>query len=254
MTTTKKDISLFFPIFGSHVKRIGWVRTLSGALPMYLCIPGLMISHLTFTVLFYQWLVLPVFGTKRVLWTDYVIIDRQRIKALPFFDQLNCKFCGYANGLCCMMNQEYDNLAEYRKDVGMIRHFLLFFVLCLLIPFNLFMELSFQIIYNILVSRPLGMQRISIREASEILTKNGYATQFYPFEKMVIRMGKSTMFRFLMGLEQIESAWCPLKHFEEREGIVYPEHHQKFFGQNEIQEMRKVLMTEGTVSDRKPTW
>ena len=254
MTTKIIDISLLFPIFGSHVKRIGWLRTLSGAFSMYLCIPGLMISHLTFTVLLYQWFVCPIFGIKHVRWKDYVIIDRQRIKDLSFFDRLNCKFCGYANGLCCMMNKEYDILAEYQKEMGGVRHFMLFFVMCLLIPFNIFMELSFQIIYNILVSRPLGMQRISIKETAEIMRENGYAAQFPLFEKMVIRSGKNTMFRFLMGLEQIESSWCPLKHFEEREGVVYPEHHKKFFGQDEIQEMRKVLMTEGTVSDRKPTW
>lgn len=254
MNNKTKDISLLFPIFGSHIKRIGWLRTLSGAFAMFLCIPGLMIAHLTFTVLLYQWLVCPLLGIKHVRWKDYVIIDRHRIKALSRIDRLNCKFCGYANGLCGMMNQEYDNLAEYREKIGFIRHVMLFFVMCLLIPFNLFMELSVQIIYNILVSRPLGMQRISIKEAAEIMKKNGYAAQFPPFEKMVIRSGKNTMFRFLMGLEQIESSWCPLSHFEKREGVVYPEHHKKFFGQDEIQEMRKVLKTEGTVSDRKPTW
>ena len=57
-----------------------------------------------------------------------------------------------------------------------------------------------------------------------------------------------------MALEQIESSWCPLTHFERREGIVYPEHHRKFFGPNEIDAMRATLSTTGTVSARKPTW
>ena len=219
---------------------------------MYLCIPILMISHLTFTVLFYQCLVRPIFGTKRIRWADYVIIDRHRIKVLSLLDQLNCIFCGYANGLCCMMNQEYDNIAELRKKLGLTQRFLLFLMSSILIPFNLIMELHFQIIYNILVSRPLGMHRVSIKEASEIMKKNDYASQFSPFIKMVIRSGKSTMFRFSMGLEQIESSWCPLKHFEEREGIVYPKHHKKFFTHNDVQKMRELLKTEGSVSDRKP--
>jgi hypothetical protein len=57
-----------------------------------------------------------------------------------------------------------------------------------------------------------------------------------------------------MALEQIESSWCPLKHFERREGIVYPDHHKKFFGPDEIEAMRQTLMNEGSVSYRKPIW
>jgi len=49
-------------------------------------------------------------------------------------------------------------------------------------------------------------------------------------------------------------SWCPLKHFERREGIVYPDHHKKFFGPDEIEAMRQTLMNERSVSSRKALW
>jgi hypothetical protein len=112
--------------------------------------------------------------------------------------------------------------------------------------------LSHQIIYNILVSRPLGMHRVSAKETNAMLEEYGYASQFSKLTRHFLRGSKSGALRFAMALEQIESSWCPLKHFERREGIVYPDHHKRFFGPDEIEAMRQTLMTEGTVSSRKP--
>ena len=72
--------------------------------------------------------------------------------------------------------------------------------------------------------------------------------------RFLIRVAKNSQLRFAMALEQIESAFCPLRHFEEREGIVYPDHHKRFFGPEQIEEMRQTLMTVGTVSEKTPTW
>jgi hypothetical protein len=116
----------------------------------------------------------------------------------------------------------------------------------------IFAELSLQIIYNVLVSRPLGMHRVSIAEARQIIEDDDYAGQMPTWLRTFVRMYKSTWLRFSMALEQIESSWCPLTHFERREGIVYPEHHRKFFGPDEIDAMRETLSTAGTVSSRTP--
>lgn len=250
----KRDFSLMLPIFGSHVRRIGWVRTVIGGFSMYLCIPTLIVTHLTSSLVLYQWIVRPLFGTRRLPWKDFIIIDRHRIEGIPAFDRFNCMFCGYANGVCTLINKELDQFDEIRGDIGTGKQILLALALILMIPWGLISELSHQIIYNLLVSRPLGMHRVSRKEAGAVLEEHGYASQFSPITRQFLRGSKSGALRFAMALEQIESAWCPLTHFERREGIVYPDHHKNFFGPNEIDAMRQTLMTEGTVSPRKPLW
>jgi hypothetical protein len=42
--------SMLGHIFGSHIERIGVTRTLAGGLSMYLCIPLLIVGHLTLAV------------------------------------------------------------------------------------------------------------------------------------------------------------------------------------------------------------
>ncbi|MDP6981385.1 MAG: hypothetical protein QF570_22730 [Myxococcota bacterium] len=250
----KTDVSLMLPIFGSHVRRIGWARTIVGGFSMYLSIPFIIVSHLTSSLFLYQWVVRPLFGTRRLQWKDYIIIDRHRIEGIPAFDKFNCMFCGYANGVCVLLNKELDQFDEVDGDIGTGRQILLVLAFVLMIPWGLISELSHQIIYNLLVSRPLGMRRVSAKEAGAMLETNGYASQFGPITRHFVRSAKSSALRSAMALEQIESSWCPLTHFERREGIVYPDHHKHFFGPDEIEAMRQTLMTEGTVSPCKPSW
>jgi len=246
--------TLMYPIVGSHVRRIGWIRTLAGGLSMYLCIPVLIVLHITGCVALYQWLIRPLLGTPRVRWADHVIIDRHRIAGLSWFDKFNCMFCGYANGLTTMTNMEMDHMARSTAPIALWKVPLLTVLGLLFVPALLIFELSLQVIYNILVSRPLGMHRVTMAQASAMLAHNQYASQYSWLGRFYLRAVKSLVLRFSMGLEQIESSWCPLKHFETREGVVYPSHHEKFFGPHEIEEMRHVLSTVGTVSDRRPTW
>jgi len=250
----KRDISLMLPIFGSHIRRLGWARTLIGALPMYLCIPILVVIHLTTVVLFFQWCVRPMFGLHRLSWRDYVVIDRHRIDDLPAFDKFNCMFCGYANGLVTMVNKETDHIAGYTGPAGVVRQAALFVLMVLMLPLGLLYELHFQVIYNLMVSGPLGMHRVSIKEAGRTLRDHGYADHHPVLLRGLLRSSKNLMLRFALALEQIESSWCPLRHFERREGIVYPEHHKRFFGPEEVDQMRLLLCSEGTVSPRKPRW
>lgn len=249
-----QDWTLMYPIFGSHIRRIGWTRTLAGGLPMYLCIPFLIVLHVTTAVVLYQWLLRPLLGTPRVRWADHVIIDRHRIESLSWFDKFNCMFCGYANGLTTMINMELDHLARATPDLPLWKKGLVALLLLPFAPLIVVFELALQVIYNTLVSRPLGMHRVSMAEASYLMSRDHYAGQYSLPARLPLRAAKSVALRFSMALEQIESSWCPLCHFETREGIVYPKHHDKFFGPRQIEEMRRVLSTVGTVSDRRPTW
>src|SRR5262249_1562205 len=107
-----RDWTLMAPIFSSHVRRIGLARTAAGGLPMYTCIPILIVLHVTCCGALYQWIVRPLLGTPRVRGADHVIIDRHRIEGMNWFDRFNCMFCGYANGLCTMANMELDHIAN----------------------------------------------------------------------------------------------------------------------------------------------
>lgn len=241
-------------IFGSHIERVGVTRTLAGGLSMYLCIPFLVAVHLTVAVMLYQWILRPLLGTKRIYWRDYIIIDRHRYQELTWFDKFNCMFCGYANGLCTMLNIELDQAAAHRGKLNPLKKLALAVTFAFFMPLWLVVEAAVQIIYNILVSRPLGMHRVSRAEMRELMDREGYAKGTWPVMGFCIRTAKSTAARFMMALEQIESSWCPLTHFERRKGVVYPKHHDKFFGPNELEQMRETLRTRGTVSDRLPKY
>lgn len=219
---------------------------------MYLFIPVLIIVDLTFTVLAYQWIIRPILRTKRLRWRDFVILDRHRISRLSLLDQFNCLFCGYANGLCTLINREIDQIHETTIERSSAKGACLMVALLAMIPTWLFLEMSFQLVYNLMVSRPLGMHRISIKEALDTLRQHRYGEQHRPLTRIPLLTAKGTFLRLAMALEQIESSWCPLRHFEEREGIIYPEHHTRFFGPDEIDAMRTVLLSKGTVSDRLP--
>ena len=69
-----------------------------------------------------------------------------------------------------------------------------------------------------------------------------------------LKMFKNVALRAAMDLDQIESSWCPLVHFEKRKGVIYPSHHERFFGPHELEKMRDVLRTVGTVSTRLPKY
>lgn len=242
------------PIFGSHVERIGLVRTLAGGLPMYLCIPVLVTIHGTSAVALYQWIVCPLLGTERLAWRDYIVIDRHRIEELTWFDKLNCMFCGYANGLVTLLNVELDRTAGADFRPGLPQKLLIGSTLLAYAPVWLSAEIALQVIYNALVSVPLGMHRTSIAEMRKVMDEAGYAKKHWGPLRLFLRATKSTVARFALGLEQIESSWCPLAHFERRKGVVYPKHHERFFGPDEIERMREALRTRGTVSERLPKY
>jgi hypothetical protein len=251
----RTHLTELFPIVGSHIQRIGLIRTAAGGLPMYLCIPMLVAFHLSVAVVLYQWLLRPVFGLPRVRWSDHVIIDRHRYKELSAFDVFNCWFCAYANGLCTMINTELDNLSRFGGRLAWWQTALASTAFLFTLPVFAFGDwFGVRFLFDLLISRPLGMHRVSSAEAARMLESERYGAQFAPSQRAGLRYAKNMFLRFAMALEQIESSWCPLRHFETRKGIVYPKHHDKFFGPGEIAQMRQVLSTEGTVSPRKPTW
>ncbi|MEM4756230.1 MAG: hypothetical protein QW594_03790 [Candidatus Woesearchaeota archaeon] len=47
----------------------------------------------------YHHICFPLYGLKKIKRKEYIKIDRHRLEYLPWYDKINCMYCGYANGL-----------------------------------------------------------------------------------------------------------------------------------------------------------
>ncbi|MCB9358896.1 hypothetical protein H6503_03110 [Candidatus Woesearchaeota archaeon] len=54
-----------------------------------------------------------LYGLDLVKRSDYIRIDRHRLKYLGFFDKLNCVYCGYANGVAAYFVEIAARTEEY---------------------------------------------------------------------------------------------------------------------------------------------
>jgi hypothetical protein len=244
-----------FPIVGSQIERMGLLRVLVGGGSMYLSIPMFFLVHFLGHHLLLRRLLAPLLQLPQVEAKNYIILDRHKIDGLHWFDKGNCLFCGWANGLSMLM---YAWLAEFDKvedEFTPGQKIAAGAASAVFLPAIALAEgLGIQVIYNILVSRPLGMRRMSLRESLAQAREAGFARQYRGLARALLRYQKSVDLRLENALEQIESSWCPLKHLDERPEVVYPPHHKNFFRPDQIEEMKETLRTVGTVSERKPYW
>jgi len=242
-----------WPILGSQVKRIGLARATVGGLSMYFSIPFFIFFHVVGIAFLLQRIITPLLGLPQISTRDYIIIDRHRIEGLPWFDKLNCVFCGWANGISHLINEMLGHINEFDGEISAAKKCVIFIIAVMLTPVFLLVEFfGIEMIYGILISRSLGMDRKSPVEIRKRLKKIDYASNFGPIAATALFHQKVFALRLQAALEQIESSWCPLKHLDRRDEARYPEHHKNFFEPDQIEEMKKVLQTEGTVSDIKP--
>jgi hypothetical protein len=54
---------------------------------------------------FYQWVSFPVYGIKKVVRSDYILLDRGDLPYLNAVERLACVYCGYANGLAAWFRE-----------------------------------------------------------------------------------------------------------------------------------------------------
>lgn len=253
-TLEKKETQTLIPTIATcHALRIGWFRTLFGGLSMYLTIPLWVTLHLTVVTFLYQKLIAPLLKLTPVKWSDHITLDRHRIDGLVTIDKFNCHFCAYANGITTMLNREIDFLAAFQGQLSVVRYLLLSLFGILSVPVVFFAEIfGIQICYNLLIAPPLGLHRSSFYDMNRLLYKENYASQFPPLSRSIVCLAKNLALRFSLLLEQIESSWCPLHHLEQKEGIIRPKHHERFFRPHEIDRMFETLSIDGTVSPHKP--
>lgn len=240
-------------IFWTHVKRIGFFRTLFGGFLQYLSIFEFVMLHLTVIVLLYRWMLAPLFGLKRFALSDYLLFDRGKVARMRAFDKLNCQFCAYANGTAKIWNDELDELAGADFSKGNLPAKLVAALYALCLAVFLFFSFILSKILFIVIALFLGMHIVKLGEITRELKERDYAGGHTPVLRVLIRAGKVYAYSLAANLEQIESSWCPLKHVETATSVTSA-HHENFFEQDRLDEMIEALATEGTVSPRKPKY
>ncbi len=240
-------------IFWTHVKRIGFPRTLIGGFLQYLSILEFIFLHLTVIIVLYRWILTPFFKVKKFRIGDYLLFDRGKIDRMRAFDKLNCQFCAYANGTAKLWNDELDELstADLGRGKPLRKIVALVYAICLgiFLVFNFIMS---KILF-VIIALFLGMHIADTGAMRRELKAANYAGSHEPFMRWILRAAKLYAKSLANNLEQIESSWCPLKHVE-REGSVVSEHHENFYPPEKLDEVIEVLGTEGTVSPRKPKY
>gem|GEM_PF-870786 len=243
------------PVFGSHVRRIGYLRVLVGGGAMYLSLPFLIGFHVIVLWFLYNNLFCRLLGIQALFGRHFIVIDRYKIKNLSWLDRLNCMYCGYANGLSMLFDATLELFRQTsRQRRNGFHQSALVFVLLLSAPFMLVFSLHGYLIYDLIVSRILGMHRHPFDRAYMDLGSDYSEPRKWGLSRMMLCYLEIENMRMASSLEQIESAWCPFKHFKQSEGVLYPKHHENFFSENDVSEVKAILLSSGTVSSNKPYW
>ncbi len=247
----KRALSLMLPIFGSHVRRLGWIRPLVAGSGMYWFFPFLVLIHGLISWLVYPCLFQVIVDTKRLSPKKYIIIDRYKIHNLAWFDRFNCVYCGYANGVAMLLNAQLDQLNTSKMAIStkaiLLKQLLLSLLCILCLPVMLLLQLAFELFYTLIIARSLGFETSTFLPQHRRLLQQRFASH-YPFViRYYLLVAKNLLLRLNQALKHIESAWCPLYHLEQNEGVVYPDHHRYFFSREQIHAMRETLCQRGSV-------
>jgi hypothetical protein len=233
------------PIADSHIERAGSLRVFVGGGAMYFCIP--MFAALRGGIFAIDRIVAPAIGLRFTPVASFIVLDRHAIAGLSWFDAFNCDYCAYANGIEVMLDDRLDQLADAEGPLSSMRKLLVGAVAtttaAVMWPFQ---TTFLGLFYGVLISRPLGYSRLSAAEADQRMERAGYADRLPRLARWLLRRQKRFALQLGAALEQIESAWCPLKHVKPG---IYPEHHSNFFEPHELEAMRQTLRTVGTVYD-----
>ncbi len=250
-----KNEVIVVDIFRTHIKRIGFLRTFIGGGLMYLSIIEFVFIHLTSIVVLYQLMLAPFFKIKKFRVRDYILIDRNRIEGMTLFDKFNCEFCAYANGSVKLWNDQLDEISKGNFKSWNIIVKLIAFAYSLCIMCFVFFNIIFSKFLFFLISLFHGYNRVKTRDVWRSIRERNYAQDRAIPMRWLILVAKTYAETLSSNLEQIESSWCPLKHFEAKNrNIVVPDHHKNFFPGEKFGDAIRVLAKDGTVSPLKPRY
>ena len=127
----EQETRMFFEIKGKRVvfeqsinaahyrlKRgiLRWIVTdrpqnfLTGPIIYGMAVPLLLLD---LCVTFYQAACFPIYGIAKVRRSDYIVIDRQYLGYLNFYERFHCTFCAYANGLIAYAGEIIARTEQY---------------------------------------------------------------------------------------------------------------------------------------------
>jgi len=217
---------------------------------MYMVIPSIIIIY-AFSATLFRFLAHYLFGARVELWKNHIIIDRNRIKHLCLIDRINCTYCGFANGVTNLMIYQIDEISRNSKALNWWKYLIFLPFILVHILVIVILEITCQLAYNIIISRALKYKRISIKEASRNMSNIKYAPHIPYLLKIFLGIYRNQWYRMDNNLQEIESSWCPIRHYERQNKVKYPDHHKRFYTPGKLYYMEKTLEKEGTVLNRK---
>lgn len=246
-----ENLPVWCPIMGNHIRRLGIIRVAIGAAGIYCAVPLFLVLHVVVVGLLVQRIIIPMTGMKRVDSKKYIILDRYRVEGLARIDKLHCLFCGWANGICTLLHDLTDAIARNPIKLTLFKRITVILCCVLFIPPALIIQVTFFFIYNYIIAAPLRLEKVYYGDLiKKYLGQTGYAVRHKPWARLFLGYQKIIWTGLGLALRYIESAWCPIRHFERSEGTVYPDHHQLFFEPHQIDQLREYLKDHPDVSKR----
>lgn len=74
---------------------------------------GIPLAFLDLSVTVYQNICFPIYGIARVRRSDYIVIDRQHLGYLNWFERFHCTYCAYAGGLIAYVGEIIARTEQY---------------------------------------------------------------------------------------------------------------------------------------------
>jgi hypothetical protein len=231
-----------------HLKRLGLARVVIGALGMYVTIPAFLLIHVAVVTIIAQGILFPLLKINTIHTRNFIILDRYKVKGLSRIDTFNCLFCGWVNGICTFLNKTTDEISNNQQKLPLYaKAVILLTILSYTLP-GLFIQTSMHLWSNYLIMAPLRLKKISYRSIIDEISKcYKTSTSYSQLGRYYLTYQKITWVALERALEQIESSWCPIKHFEQMESTIYPQHHRLFFKPDQITKLHKHLIEHGTV-------
>jgi len=96
--------------FSDYVYDSGFLIILTVPIIWAALIPAFLLD---FVVCLYQAMCFPVYGIPRVKRSEYIVLDRQSLQYLCWFEKFNCAYCGYFNGLMSFVREVGARTEQY---------------------------------------------------------------------------------------------------------------------------------------------
>jgi hypothetical protein len=245
-------LPLWCPIMGSHIQRLGVTRVVIGAIGMYLSIPVFMIVHAIVIQLFLRWAIYPFLGLGHLTTEKFLILDRYKVRGLSAIDKFHCLFCGWVSGICTFLDHIVDLISNTPRTITPFKRIILALVCMTYTLPALMIQTCFFFIYNYLIAAPLRLEKVYYGPLiKQYCFVEPYARKHRVWTRRFLTYQKISWRALGLALKQIESAWCPIKHFEKMGNVTFPDHHKLFFEPDKVDELRRFLCQHGTALERK---